>query len=95
MEAFVALGVPEGAPLLAVSTFVHLTGTAAICIRLIAVSTIIFEFLIMRAVLPAHGANTGVGVLTERITQRTILLLVLRAGREGLTDSAAGGLFPA
>jgi len=58
MEAWVALHVPQGAPLFAVSALVHLTGATAISIRLVAVGTVVAEARIVRAVLPADGADT-------------------------------------
>jgi len=90
-----ALGVPEGSPLFAVSALVNLTSSTAISIRLIAVCTIVMEAGIMRAVLPAHWANPTVAFLTIRVAKGTIFLLVLRAGRKRLASSAARGLFPA
>ena len=50
--------VPESTPLLAVATLVDLTGTATVGIRLVTVGAIITESGIVRAVLPADGADT-------------------------------------
>ena len=73
----------------------HLTGSTTICVRLIAIGSIIMEALIVRAVLPAHRADSAVVTFTEGITERTILILVLRASREGFTCRAARCFFPA
>ncbi len=67
MEAFVALGVPKGAPFLAANALVDLACTAAISIRLVAVCAIVTEARIVRAVLPADGADAGVSVLAVRV----------------------------
>ena len=79
MEAVVALGVPEGAPLLTSSTLVNLASTATIGVRLVAVCTIVTELSVVRAVLPADWANTTVAALAVRVAKSTILLLVIRA----------------
>jgi hypothetical protein len=95
VEAFMALGVPEGAPLLAVATLVNLTGTTTVGIRLVAVGTVITEATVVRAVLPADGTDTGEAILTVGVAEGAILLLVIRAGGERLASSAAIGLLPA
>ena len=95
MESFVALGVPEGAVLLAVSTLVNLTSSTTISIGLVAVSTIIMEVRVMRAVLPADRTDTGVAIFTSGIAKGTISFLILGASGERFTSSAAGCLFPA
>jgi len=89
-----ALGVPEGSPLL-VATLVNLTGTTTVGIRLVAVGTVITEAAVVRAVLPADGTDTGEAILTVGVAKGTILLLIVRAGGERLTSSAAIGLLPA
>jgi len=91
----VALREPEVAPLLAVCALVDLTGAAAISIRLVAVGAIVAEAIIVRAVLPAHGANTTVARLAEGVAESAILLLFLGAGIEGLTSRAPIGSLPA
>lgn len=58
MEVIVALGVPKGAPLLAAFALVHLSSASTIGIGLVAVSTIVTEFAVSGAVLPADGANS-------------------------------------
>ena len=58
MEALVALGVPEVAPLFAAwSALVHFSGTSSVGIRLVAVCTIVTEARVVWAVLPADRAN--------------------------------------
>jgi len=58
MEVLVARGVPEGAPLFAALALVDLTGTSAVSVRLVAVSTVVTEASVVGAVLPADGADT-------------------------------------
>lgn len=58
MEAIVALGVPKGAPLLAATALMHLSSTSAIGVGLVAVSTVVTEFAVFGAVLPADGADS-------------------------------------
>ena len=95
VEALVALGVPERAPLLAVAALVHLAGTATISIRLVAVGTVIAEATVVRAVLPADGADSGEAILTVGVAKGAILLLIVSARGEGLSSSAAVGFLPA
>jgi len=80
VEAFVALGEPEGAPLLAVATLVNLAGTTTVGIRLVAVGTVITEAAVVRAVLPADGTDTGEAILTVGVAKGTILLLIISTG---------------
>lgn len=95
MEVIMAFGVPKGAPFLASIALVHLSGTSAIGIRLVAVGSIIAEARVVRAVLPADGADSGESGLAVRVAESAILILVLGAGRERLTSSAAIGFLPA
>jgi len=63
MEAFVALDIPEIAPLFtAWSTLVDFTSTSTVSVRLIAVSSIVAETRVMGAVLPADGTNSRVAI---------------------------------
>lgn len=58
MEALMALGIPEVAPLFAAwSALVHFTSTSSVGIRLVAVGSIVTEARVVWAVLPADGAN--------------------------------------
>jgi len=95
MEVIVALGVPESTELFATLHWMDLTGSTTIRVRLVAVSSIIAEASIMRAILPAYGANTTVAILAVRVAQGTILLLVIWARGERLTSRTTVGLFPA
>lgn len=95
MESVVALWIPESTPLFATSALVNLTGTATISIRLVAVSSIITEFRVLWAVLPANWTDSGVTVLAVRIAESSILLLVSWAGRKRLSSGAAVSLLPA
>ena len=95
MEFIMALGVPEGAPLLAASALVHLASTSAIGIRLVTVGTVVAETTIMGAALPADGTNTDEARLAIRVAQGAILLLVISASRERLSGCAAVGFLPA
>ena len=79
MEVLVAFWIPEGAPLLAVSALVHLAGTAAVGIWLVAVGAIVAETTVNRAVLPADWADTRVSILTVWVAKGAILLLVVIA----------------
>ena len=58
MEVIVALGVPQRSPFFAANALVDLTSATTISIRLVAVSTVVTEATVMRAVLPADGADT-------------------------------------
>ena len=75
----VALRIPEGAPLLAVSALVNLTGTAAVGIWLVAVGTIVAETAVDRAVLPANWTDARVSILTVWVAKGAILLFVVIA----------------
>jgi len=79
MEGLVTFDVPEVTPLFAADTLMDLAGTTTIGVRLVAVSTIVTEVLIMRAALPANGTNSAVTCLTEGEAKRAVLLLVLGA----------------
>ena len=68
MEVLVALGVPESTPLFAALALVHLTGTTAISIRLVAVCAVVAEACIVRAVLPADWTNARVAIFTVWVT---------------------------
>ena len=81
MEVLVALGMPQIAPLLAALAFMHLTSTAAVCVRLVAVRAIIVEVSIMRTILPADRTNSAVSFLAVGKAKSAILLLIFRAGR--------------
>lgn len=81
MEVFVALGEPHVTPLFAALALVHLASATAISVRLVAVGAIVSEALVMRAVLPADGANTCVALLAVGVAESAILLLILGAGR--------------
>ena len=95
MEARVALDVPEVSPFLTVwSTVVNLTGSSTVGIGLVAVGTIVTELFTLGAVLPADGANTRITTITVVIAEGTILLLVLRAGRERFSCCATGHFLP-
>ena len=72
--------VPESTPLLAVATLVDLTGTATVGIRLVTVGAIITESGIVRAVLPADGADTRVSILAVWVAKGAILLLIVSTG---------------
>ena len=67
MEVIVALGVPESTELFATLHWMDLTGSTTIRVRLVAVSSIITEASIMRAILPAYGPNTTVAILAVRV----------------------------
>ena len=95
MEAFMAVGVPERAPLFAALALMNLTGSTAVRIRLVAVGTIITEASVSWAVLPADWANTAVAVLAVRVAKSTILLMIRGAGGERLAGCATVGLLPA
>ena len=95
MESVMTLWIPQSTPLFATNALVDLTGTATISIWLVAVSSIIAEFRVLWAVLPADWANSGVTVLAVRIAKSSILLLVSWAGRKRLSSGAAVSLFPA
>jgi len=56
----------------------HLAGSAAICVRLIAVGTVITEASVVRAVLPADGSDARVTTLAIWVAEGAILLLVIR-----------------
>ena len=76
MEAIVALGVEEVAPLLAAwATLVNFTSTSAISIRLVAVGSIVTEFRIVWAVLPANGTDSREAFLAVIEAKGSILLL--------------------
>jgi len=75
----VTLGEPVVTFLLAIGALVNLTCTSAVSVGLIAVSTIITESSIMRAVLPANRTHTRVSFLAEWIAKCSILLLFMRA----------------
>ena len=77
MEVFVTLLIPERAPFLAFIELVDLTSTSAIGIGLVTVGTVVTEFAIMGAVLPADGSDTGVVLLTVRVAKSAILLLII------------------
>lgn len=79
MEALVALGVPEGAPLLAAVSAVYLASTSAVGIGFVAVSTIVTELLLFRAVLPADWADSGVSSFARFEAKGTILLFTRSA----------------
>ena len=95
MEAFMARGVPERAPLFAALALMNLTGSAAVSIRLVAVCTVVTEADVAWAVLPADWANTAVAFLAVRVAKSTILLMIFGAGRERLAGRATVGLLPA
>ena len=79
MEAIVALRVPERAPFFATTHLMHLTGSSAICVWLIAVGAVIAETSVVWAVLPADGSDTRVSTLAIWVAEGAILLLVIRA----------------
>ena len=58
MEVFVALGVSHLAPLLTVAALVNLASATSVCVGLVAIGAIITESSVVRAVLPADGANS-------------------------------------
>ena len=96
MEAWVALDIPEVSPFLTVwSTVVNLTCSSSVGIRLVAVGSIITECFILGAVLPTDWAHTRVAIITVVVAEGTILLFVLRAGRERFSCSATSYLLPA
>ena len=95
MEVFVALGVPERAPLFAANALMDLTGTTAISVGFVAVSAIVTEASVSWAVLPADGTDTAVVRLAVRVAKSAILLMVSRAGGHRLTSRATVGLLPA
>ncbi len=74
---------------------VHLSSTSAIGIRFVAVGSIIAESRVVGAVLPADGTDSRESGLAVGVAESAILILVLGAGRERLTSSAAIGFFPA
>ena len=77
MELIVTFRVPKGAPFLTSVAFVNLTSSSTICVRLVAVGTVVTELAIMGAVLPADGTNTGVVLLTVGVAKSAILLLII------------------
>lgn len=96
MEALVAFGVIESAPLLAAWTaLVHFTSASAIGVRLVAVGSIVTEACVVGAVLPADGANSRVAILAVIEAKSSILLLAGGAIGQGLASSATSGFFPA
>ena len=96
VEAWVALDIPEVSPFLTVwSTVVNLTGSSSVGIGLVTVSTIVTECFILGAVLPAYRTHTRVSFITGVIAEGSILLFVLRAGRQRFSSCATGHLFPA
>ena len=96
MEAFVALGVPEVTPLLATrAALMDLTSTSTISIGLIAVCTVVTEFAIMGAVLPADWADTIKATLAVIKAKSTILFFAIWASRERFSRCAARDLLPA
>ena len=96
MEAWVALDVPEVSPFLTIwSTVVNLTGSSTVGIGLVAVGAIVAELLIMGAVLPANGTNTGVARVAVVIAESTILLLAFSASGEGFSGCATSHFLPA
>jgi len=58
MEFIVTFRVPKGAPFLTSVAFVNLTSSSTICVRLVAVGTVVTESFILRAVLPADGTDS-------------------------------------
>ena len=58
MEVFVALGVPELAPLFTMAALVNLASATPVGVRLVAIGTVIAESCVVGAVLPADGTNT-------------------------------------
>ena len=96
MEALVALGVVEVTPLLATwAALVNLTSTSAIGIRLVAVGSIVTEFRIVWAVLPANGTDSREAFLAVIEAKSSILLLTGGAVRQGLSSSATSRFLPA
>lgn len=79
MEALVAPRVPKGAPLLAAVAAVYLASTSAIGIWFVAISTIVTELLLMRAVLPADWADSRVSSFARVEAKGTILLFTRSA----------------
>jgi hypothetical protein len=79
MEALVAPRVPKGAPLLAAVAAVYLASTSAIGIGFVAISTIVTELLLMRAVLPADWADSRVSSFARVEAKGTILLFTRSA----------------
>jgi len=96
MEAVVALGIPEVAPLLAAwAALMNLTSTSAIGIRLVAVGSIITETSVMRALLPADWTNSGVAILAVVEAKSSVLLLTSGAVRQRLSSGTSGRFHPA
>ena len=96
MEAVVALGIPEVAPLLAAwAALVNLTSTSAIGIRLVAVGSIITETSVMRALLPADWTNSGVAILAVVEAKSSVLLFTSGAVRQRLSSGTSGRFHPA
>lgn len=96
MEVIVALGVPEGTPLLTTEFLVYLSSTSAISFRLEAVCTIIGESrVVMWAVLPADGANTVEALFAGWVALGSIFFHAVGAGGEGLAGCPPGCLLPA
>ena len=74
MEAIVALGVPEVAPLFAVrSALMHLTGASTVGIGLVTVGTVVAETGVMRAILPADWANAREAIFAVIEAEGTVL----------------------
>ena len=91
-----ALGVPEVTPLLATrAALMDLTSTSTISIGLIAVCTVVTEFAIMGAVLPADWADTIKATLAVIKAKSTILFFAIWASRERFSRCAARDLLPA
>ena len=95
MEIIVTLGVPKGAPLLAAFALMHLSSASTIGIGLVAVSTIVTEFTVFGAVLPADGADSLEASLAVVEAKGAILLLIIGAGRERLSSCATISFLPA
>jgi hypothetical protein len=95
MEVIVALGVPKDAKLLAAFALMYLSSASTVGIGLVAVSTIVTEFAVMGAVLPADRADSLEAILAVVETKGAILLLIIRAGRERLSSCAAVSFLPA
>jgi hypothetical protein len=96
MEAFVALDVPEVAPLLAAwSALMDLTSASAIGIRLVAVGAIITETCVVWAVLPADWSDTAESILAVIEAESSILFFSGSAVGKRLTRGTASSLLPA
>ena len=90
-----AFDVPEISILFTSEGLVDLPGASTISIWLIAVSSVIPEFSIVGAILPADWADSGEAVLAIWVANSSILFATFGTGRKRFSSSPAGNLLPA